>query len=74
MGDVSHVVPSIHPYLAVVDEGAAQIHDHGFVAAAGSERGLSTAMLAARAMARTVALLLGDAALLGRVREEWRLP
>ena len=74
MGDVSHVVPSIHPYLAVVDEGAAQIHDHGFVAAAGSERGLSTAMLAARAMARTVARLLGDAALLGRVRDEWRRP
>jgi amidohydrolase len=74
MGDVSHVVPSIHPYLAVVDEGAAQIHDHGFVAAAGSERGLSTAMLAARAMARTAVQLLGDAALLGRVRDEWRRP
>lgn len=74
MGDVSHAVPSIHPYLAVVDEGAAQIHDHGFVAAAGSERGLSTAMLAARAMARTAVRLLGDAALLERVRDEWRRP
>ena len=28
MGDVSHVVPSIHPWLAIVDEGAALCHEH----------------------------------------------
>ena len=27
MGDVSHVVPSIHPYLAIVDEGEALLQE-----------------------------------------------
>ena len=26
MGDVSHVVPSIHPWLGIVDRGQSQIH------------------------------------------------
>ncbi len=71
MGDVSHVVPSIHPYLAVVDEGTAQIHDHSFVAAAASERGIGTAMLAAQAMAKTALRLLGDRELLAAARAEF---
>src|SRR5262249_20935629 len=36
MGDVSHVVPSIHPFLAVVGEGAAPWPQHRFAAAAAS--------------------------------------
>ncbi|CAN5531416.1 M20 family metallopeptidase [soil metagenome] len=71
MGDVSHVVPSIHPYLSVVDEGAAQIHDHSFVAAAGSERGLSTAMIAARTMAKTALRVLADGELRTALRAEF---
>ena len=39
MGDVSHVVPSIHPWLAIVDEGAALCHEHRFAEAAGDRRG-----------------------------------
>ena len=34
MGDVSHVVPAIHPWLAIVDEGAALCHEHRFAEAA----------------------------------------
>ena len=71
MGDVSHAVPSIHPYLAVVDEGGPLIHQHEFVAAAGSERGFATALVAAKALARTAAELLGDAGLRAKVRAEW---
>ena len=72
MGDVSHVVPSIHPYLAIVDENEALCHQHRFAAAAGSDRGLETAYDAAKAMARTAIELLTDEALRRTVHEEWR--
>ncbi len=71
MGDVSHAVPSIHPYLAVVDEGGPLIHNHEFVAAAASERGLDAALLAARVLARTAVEVLTDPDLRRRAREEW---
>jgi amidohydrolase len=38
MGDVSHVVPSIHPWLAIVEEGEALCHEHRFADAAGARR------------------------------------
>ncbi len=71
MGDVSHVVPSIHPYLGIVEKGASMCHEHRFVAAAKSERGTKTALDAAKALARTAAELLADGALRARVRAEW---
>jgi len=71
MGDVSHAVPSIHPYLAICDEGEALCHQRAFADCAVSERGFETARVAAKAMARTTADLLEDAALLGAVREEF---
>jgi metal-dependent amidase/aminoacylase/carboxypeptidase family protein len=72
MGDVSHVVPSIHPYLAIVDENEALCHQHRFAAASASARGLSTAAVAAKALARTAIELLTDEALRRSVHEEWR--
>jgi amidohydrolase len=72
MGDVSHVVPSIHPYLAIVDENEALCHQHGFAHAAASERGLRTAKDAAKALARTALELLTDEDLRRKVHEEWR--
>jgi len=72
MGDVSHVVPSIHPWLAVVDEGGPNIHTHEFAAAAGSDRGVRTALDASKALARTAIEVLGDRALQGRIQDEWR--
>jgi hypothetical protein len=71
MGDVSHVVPSIHPYLAIVGEGDAMCHEHRFAAAAASDRGTQTALAAAKAMARTAIELLSSAALRDAVRAEW---
>jgi amidohydrolase len=72
MGDVSHAMPSIHPYLAVVDEGGPLIHNHEFVHAAGSERGMSTALDASRALAKTAIEVLMDRPLLEQMRAEWR--
>jgi amidohydrolase len=72
MGDVSHVVPSIHPYLAIVDENEALCHQHRFTHAAGSDRGLRTAYDAAKALARTAVELLTDESLRRTVHEEWR--
>jgi amidohydrolase len=71
MGDVSHVVPSIHPYLAIVDENAALCHEVRFAAAAGSDRGTNTALRAAKALARTAAEFLADAELRAAVTAEW---
>jgi amidohydrolase len=71
MGDVSHVVPSIHPYLAIVNEGEALCHQHRFADAAGSDRGLDTAICAAKALARTAVELLSDEPLRRAVRDEW---
>ena len=72
MGDVSHVVPSIHPYLAIVDENEALCHQHRFAAAAGSDRGLRTAYDAAKALARTAVEVLTDESLRTTMQEEWR--
>ena len=71
MGDVSHVVPSIHPWLAIVDENQTLCHQHAFAHAAASARGFSTATTAAKAMARTAVELLLDESLRKAVREEW---
>ena len=71
MGNVSHVVPSIHPYLAIVDENEALCHQHHFAHAAASDRGLDTAIAAAKALAKTAVELLVDAELRTSVRTEW---
>lgn len=71
MGDVSHAVPSIHPYLAICDEGEALCHEHRFAACARSPRGHETARVAAKAMARTASDLLEDPRLLRAVEREF---
>lgn len=71
MGDVSHVVPAIHPYLAIVGENQALCHQHEFADAAASDRGFCTAMHAAKALARTAVELLVDRELRESARAEW---
>jgi amidohydrolase len=71
MGDVSHVVPSIHPYLAICDEGETLCHQHAFAHCAKSPRGFETMRVAAKAMARTAADALEDRALLSAARAEF---
>jgi metal-dependent amidase/aminoacylase/carboxypeptidase family protein len=71
MGDVSHVVPSIHPYLAIVDENEALCHEHRFANAAGSDRGVDTAIVAAKALARLAIEVLATPALRETAKNEW---
>jgi amidohydrolase len=71
MGDVSHVVPAIHPWLAIVQEGEALCHERRFAEAAGSSSGVTTAVLAAKAMARTAVDYLSDGELRAAVTAEW---
>lgn len=59
MGNVSYVVPSIHPMLAVAPAGVS-IHTPEFTAFAGGEEGDRAVLDGARAMAMTVADLWLD--------------
>jgi metal-dependent amidase/aminoacylase/carboxypeptidase family protein len=71
MGDVSHAVPSIHPWLAICDKGETTCHQHAFAACAGGERGAAAMLDAAKAMALTAADVLTDASLRDAVRREF---
>ena len=71
MGDLSLHLPSIHPYLAICDEGESLCHEHRFADCAASDRGMSTMLIAAKAMARTALDLLEDPKLFGEVRREF---
>jgi amidohydrolase len=69
MGDVSHAVPSIHPWLAICEAGETLCHQHAFARAACAERGLATMLTAARAMAKTGGEFLVDGGLRAAVKE-----
>ena len=71
MGDVSHVVPSIHPYVGICDAGESLCHEHRFAERAGSDRGMESMLVAAKAMARTAARLMEDGALLAEARRDF---
>jgi metal-dependent amidase/aminoacylase/carboxypeptidase family protein len=71
MGDVSHVVPAIHPWLAIVQKGEALCHERRFAEAAGAPTGVSTALVAAKAMAKTAIDYLADGDLRAAVSAEW---
>lgn len=71
MGDVSHAVPSIHPWIAICDENETTCHQHAFAASAASPRGLSSMLVAAKAMARLTRDVLEDDALRTSARSEF---
>ena len=72
MGDVSQVVPAIHPWLQICDTGRTTCHQREFAACAASDRGMETMLVAAKAMARTTADLLEDASFLAMVKGEFQ--
>jgi amidohydrolase len=71
MGDISHAVPSIHPWIAICEKGETTCHQHAFQVCAGSERGAEAMLAAAKAMALTAADVLTDATLREAVRHEF---
>ncbi len=71
MGNVSYVVPSIHPMIRVAPPGV-PIHTPAFAGFAGGPEGDAAVLDAAKALAFTVADLWLDGGLVDRARGEWR--
>ncbi len=71
MGNVSQVVPSIHPMVAIAPPGVV-IHSPQFASAAASEDSHKGLLDAAKAMAMTVVDILGQPEMLGKIRQEFR--
>ena len=71
MGDVSQLLPAVHLCLGICDEGASLCHEHEFARMARSDRGMETMLVAAKAMARTIADLIEDESLLARTTQEF---
>jgi len=71
MGNVSQVVPSLHPYLAVKPDITA--HTEEFAQACLGHEGFQTAVLAAKLLAATVYDLLTEPACLAKATEELSL-
>jgi amidohydrolase len=71
MGDVSQVVPSIHPYLGICAKGESLCHQHSFARLAGSEPGLDTMALAAESLALTALDVLLDGDLRAAAKAEF---
>jgi amidohydrolase len=70
MGNVSQLVPSIQPYVAIA--AGALIHSQEFAVAARSEEGIRGMLDAARAMALTAVDLLADPAKMDEVRGDFQ--
>ncbi len=71
MGNVSQVVPSLHPYIAIAPAGTAG-HSTEFREAAKSAEGHEGLINAAKAMAMTTIDLLSDPKLMEQVKREFR--
>jgi len=69
MGNVSRVVPAIHPYVAICSGLPA--HSREFCQAGAGDEARRATLAAAEALARTVLDLMGSPSLLRRVREEF---
>jgi amidohydrolase len=72
VGNVSQLVPTIHPFVAIAP-GDVPIHTPAFAEAAATADALDCLLDAAAAMAMTAADLLDSPAKLAEVREEFRL-
>ncbi len=71
MGDISHAVPSIHPWIAICDKNETTCHQRAFADCAGSERGQIGMRAAASSMALLALDLLTDADLLAAAKAEF---
>jgi amidohydrolase len=71
MGDISHAVPSIHPWIQICETNQTTCHQRQFAASADSRRGYDGMLAAAKAMARTAADILEDPSFARDVRREF---
>ena len=70
MGNVSQLVPSIHPHVSIAAKEIA-IHSSQFALAAASETGIKGMLDAAKALAMTVVDLVANPEALSKVKEEF---
>ena len=70
MGNVSQLVPSIHPHVSIAEKEVS-IHSPQFALAAASEAGIKGMLDAGKALAMTVVDLVANAETLTRVKEEF---
>ena len=70
MGNVSQVVPSIHPFVAIASPQVL-LHTPEFVSAAASEEGHKGLLDAAKAMAMTVVDILSSRETLDEIKQEF---
>jgi len=72
MGNVSHVVPAVHPYVAIGDEGAFNPHSREQADATVSPRGKKAMFNAALAMGLTGYEILTDSAVYDEIIKEFK--
>ena len=70
MGNVSQLLPSIHPYISIAPEGTPG-HSTAFRDAAATSQAHESALAAAKALALVAIDVLSDRALLERARDEF---
>ncbi|MFC1984769.1 M20 family metallopeptidase [Chloroflexota bacterium] len=71
MGNVSQIVPGIHPSIAISDHETT-IHSTQFALAAASESGIKGMLDAAKALAMTVVDLVASAETVAKIKEEFK--
>ena len=71
LGDVSHVVPSIHPYISILDEKDIRYGSLEFAEQTISEFAIEQSIIAATALANTAIDLIENKNLLTEVKEEF---
>jgi amidohydrolase len=71
MGNISHLMPAIHPYVTIADPGTGG-HTPEFAVAAASERGNQALLRAAKALAMTAVDLLTQPELMDQAQHEFQ--
>ena len=71
MGNVSQLVPSIHPFVAIASEEVL-VHSPQFASAAASEAGIQGLLDAAKALAMTVTDLVANPEIVARIKAEFQ--
>lgn len=71
IGNVSQVVPAIHPYISICDNSIAG-HSQEFTEASASKKGHAAMLTAAKALAMTAIDLLSDSEMMVQVKEEFQ--
>jgi len=70
MGNVSQLVPTIHPFVAIAEKEII-VHSPQFTLAAASEAGIKGLLDATKALAMTVVDLLANPKIVTKVKEEF---